>query len=101
MAIVRILASKVHIPLQTHSNMVAARALVAQEVGAPLLLQPIILDKPRGDEAIVQIHAVGICHADIACVDGKLPAQFPSVFGHEGTSYGYPQGRSSLTSRQG
>ncbi|ETN40991.1 uncharacterized protein HMPREF1541_02923 [Cyphellophora europaea CBS 101466] len=60
------------------------RALVAAAVDSPLELREIQLDEPRPDETVVEIHAVGICHADIACLDGKLPASFPSVFGHEG-----------------
>ena len=64
--------------------MLEARALVAVAAGGPLELQKIRLDELRSDEAVVEIHAVGICHADIACLDGKLPTSFPSVLGHEG-----------------
>ena len=61
-----------------------ATALVAPKVGGPLELRKIRLDTPRPDEAVVEIHAVGICHADVSCLHGKLQAKFPSVFGHEG-----------------
>ena len=61
-----------------------AKALVAAAVGGPLVLQDAILDSLRQDEALVEIHAVGICHADISCLNGKLPVKFPHVFGHEG-----------------
>ena len=61
-----------------------ANALVASKVGGPLELRKIQLDVPRPDEAVVEIHAVGICHADVSCLHGKLQAKFPSVFGHEG-----------------
>ncbi|KFY69267.1 hypothetical protein V498_10502, partial [Pseudogymnoascus sp. VKM F-4517 (FW-2822)] len=44
----------------------------------------ITLDALRPDEVLVQIYATGICHTDFSCMDGKLPAVFPSVFGHEG-----------------
>ena len=60
-------------------------ALVAPAVGGPLELSKIQLDSLRPDEAVVEIHAVGICHADLSCLHGKLPAKFPGVFGHEGT----------------
>lgn len=61
-----------------------ATALVAPKAGGPLELRKIQLDDPRPDEAVVEIHAVGICHADVSCLQGKLQANFPSVFGHEG-----------------
>ncbi|KAJ9494698.1 hypothetical protein H2202_009774 [Exophiala xenobiotica] len=61
-----------------------ATALVAPKVGGPLEFRKIQLDVPRPDEAVVEIHAVGICHADVSCLHGKLQAKFPSVFGHEG-----------------
>lgn len=62
-----------------------ARALVAATAGATLELQDVLLDSLRSDEAIVEIHAVGICHADISCLNGIIPVKFPHVFGHEGT----------------
>jgi hypothetical protein len=61
-----------------------ARALVAPKAGGKLGLQDVQLDSLRSDEALVEIHAVGICHADISCLSGKLPVKFPNVFGHEG-----------------
>jgi Zn-dependent alcohol dehydrogenase len=62
-----------------------ARALVAPAVGGPLEFRDVLLDTVRPDEALIEIHAVGICHADISCLNGKLPAKFPIVFGHEGS----------------
>ena len=60
------------------------RALVAPAKGGPLEPQDVLLDKLRPDEVLVEIYAVGICHADISCLHGKLPVQYPNVFGHEG-----------------
>lgn len=61
------------------------QALVAHKAGERLFLEQITIDPIRADEALVEMHATGICHTDISCIDGTLPAQFPSVFGHEGT----------------
>lgn len=47
-------------------------------------IEEIILDEPRSDEAIVEIQAVGICHLEIAILDGVIPQPFPRVLGHEG-----------------
>ncbi len=63
----------------------SAKALVAPAVGGPLEFQDVLLDSPRPDEVVVEIYAVGICHADVSCLHGKLPVDFPHVFGHEGT----------------
>ena len=62
-----------------------ARALVATAVGRPLKLQDVLLDTLRSDETLVEIHAVGICHADLSCLNGKLPVKFPIVLGHKGS----------------
>ena len=61
-----------------------SRALVAPSLHGPFELHTVQLDDLRPDEALVEIHAVGICHADLACLHGKLPVKFPNVFGHEG-----------------
>ena len=60
------------------------RAIVAPAKGGPLEAQDVLLDKLRPDEALVEIYAVGVCHADISCLHGKLPVKYPNVFGHEG-----------------
>jgi Zn-dependent alcohol dehydrogenase len=61
-------------------------ALVVREAKEPFKLETIKLDALRPDEALVEIHASGICHTDLTCAAGILPAQFPKVFGHEGTT---------------
>lgn len=59
-------------------------ALVAWKAKGPLRLEKIQLDNLRENECRVRISAVGICHADLSCLDGKIPVQFPCVLGHEG-----------------
>jgi hypothetical protein len=61
-------------------------AVVAQGPNKPPTIEEIELEEPRSDEAIVEIHAVGVCHADLAVLHGKIPTPFPIVLGHEGTS---------------
>lgn len=58
--------------------------LVVSSAGARFDLAEVILDELRPNEVLVEIHATGICHTDIACADGKLPAEFPCILGHEG-----------------
>lgn len=61
-----------------------ATALVMREVNSPLSLEDIHLNDLRSDEVLVEIHATGICHTDLSCMNGHLPASAPCVFGHEG-----------------
>ncbi|OQV10589.1 Alcohol dehydrogenase GroES-like domain-containing protein [Cladophialophora immunda] len=48
-------------------------------------IREVVLDNIRADEAVVEIHAVGICHADVAILQGVIPSPFPRVLGHEGS----------------
>ena len=66
------------------------RAIVARRQGTPPAIEEIQPEKLRSDEALVQIQAVGICHADLAVLHGKIPTPFPIVLGHEGASITTP-----------
>ncbi|KAE8150869.1 chaperonin 10-like protein [Aspergillus avenaceus] len=59
-------------------------ALVLHEINGPLSLETIELTPLQPDEALVQIHATGICHTDLSCMNGTLPSAVPHVLGHEG-----------------
>ncbi|OBC08153.1 aryl-alcohol dehydrogenase [Mycobacterium sp. 852013-50091_SCH5140682] len=62
--------------------MLTARAAVLLDAGADPCLTDVQLREPVGDEVLVRIDAVGICHTDIS-----VAARFrkvPMVFGHEG-----------------
>lgn len=59
-------------------------ALVLREINGPFALENIKGDSLRPNELLVEIHATGICHTDLSCATGILPAQVPAVFGHEG-----------------
>lgn len=60
------------------------RAIVAENVNSSLQLQDVLLEPLQADEALVEIQAVGICHAEISSLNGTIPVDFPRVFGHEG-----------------
>lgn len=56
-----------------------------EEVGGPFVVREADIDPPRGDEILVRLTAVGICHTDLS-MRGRWPEQkLPMVFGHEGT----------------
>ncbi len=59
-------------------------ALVLREIGQPLVSETVQLSALRPEEALVEVHATGICHTDISCQDGTLPTAVPAVLGHEG-----------------
>lgn len=64
--------------------MIDARAAVLLEAGADPTLTDVAIRPPVGDEVLVRIDAVGICHTDIS-VAARWPAKrLPMVFGHEG-----------------
>src|SRR5438105_15301859 len=62
----------------------SARALVMTAPGEPLRLADIEVDPPRRNEVRVRMAVAGICHSDLATLDGTFPAVAPMVLGHEG-----------------
>lgn len=65
-------------------------ALVVTDIGGPFALRKVCLDAIRPDEALVEIHASGICHTDLSSAEGKLPSAPGAVLGHEGKAYETP-----------
>lgn len=63
---------------------IAARAAVLRTVGAPLTIEEVRISPPKGEEVLVRMVGVGVCHTDIACRDG-FPVPLPIVLGHEGS----------------
>jgi Zn-dependent alcohol dehydrogenase len=64
--------------------MSTTHALALREINGPFSLERISLDVIRNDKALVEIHATGLCHTDLSCANGTLPASVPAVLGHEG-----------------
>jgi len=61
------------------------RAAVLEEFGAPLAVQEVELAEPRAGEALVRLHACGVCHTDLYTASGADPSGYaPTVLGHEG-----------------
>jgi len=61
------------------------QAAVLEEFGKPLVVQEIDLAEPREGEALVKIHACGVCHTDLYTASGADPSGYtPCVLGHEG-----------------
>src|SRR5689334_2112539 len=61
------------------------RAAVLEEFGEPLAVQEVELAEPRAGEALVRLHACGVCHTDLYTASGADPGGYsPCVLGHEG-----------------
>lgn len=60
------------------------RAVVLEDVGAPLEVAELDLAPPRAFEVRVRLRASGVCHSDWNAVDGTAPTRCPAVLGHEG-----------------
>lgn len=56
-------------------------AAVSRSPDSPFTLESVDLDEPRPDEALVRIHATGLCHTDLT-FKSRIPG--PAVLGHEG-----------------
>jgi D-arabinose 1-dehydrogenase-like Zn-dependent alcohol dehydrogenase len=60
------------------------RAVQVSEAGGPLELVEREVPAPGPGEALVRVHACGICHGDSLAKDGGFPGgSFPQVPGHE------------------
>ncbi len=61
------------------------RAAVLERFGAPLQIQELDLEEPRGGEVLVRLVACGVCHTDLYTASGADPSGYaPTVLGHEG-----------------
>jgi S-(hydroxymethyl)glutathione dehydrogenase / alcohol dehydrogenase len=61
------------------------RAAVLEEFGQPLAVQDVELAEPKAGEALVRLHACGVCHTDLYFASGADPTGYaPCVLGHEG-----------------
>lgn len=60
------------------------RAAVLSAVNAPLRITELELEPPHAGEALVRLHASGVCHSDLSTANGKIGTRLPAVLGHEG-----------------
>ena len=59
------------------------KAAVLHNVGGPLVIEDVKLDKPWPHEVIVRTFGCGVCHSDLHFIDGHYGVDFPVVLGHE------------------
>lgn len=64
---------------------VTARAVISPGRGQPAVVGEVQVPWPTGDRVLVDVEAVGGCHADLGAHEGSFPVAAPIVLGHEGT----------------
>ena len=82
---------------------IKARAAVAHSFRKPLRIEPIEIAEPGPTQVVVQIEASGVCHTDVAAVDGALPIKpaLPLIPGHEGVGRVCAKGSEVKTLKEG
>jgi aryl-alcohol dehydrogenase len=60
------------------------RSAILRDRGAPLSIEDVEPTALRPDEVLVKLASVGVCHTDLAPIDGAVPVPLPAVLGHEG-----------------
>jgi S-(hydroxymethyl)mycothiol dehydrogenase len=59
------------------------RGVVSMEKGGPVGLETILVPAPGPGEALVAVHACGVCHTDLHYREGAINDEFPFLLGHE------------------
>jgi S-(hydroxymethyl)mycothiol dehydrogenase len=59
------------------------RGVVAGARGEPVTVQTIVVPDPGPGEALVRVHACGVCHTDLHYRQGAINDEFPFLLGHE------------------
>lgn len=60
------------------------RAMVLDQVRAPLVLKELPIPTPSTDEVLIKVHTCGVCRTDLHIVDGELPhPKLPLILGHQ------------------
>jgi S-(hydroxymethyl)mycothiol dehydrogenase len=59
------------------------RAVIARSVDAPVEVVTINVPAPGPGEAVVIVHACGVCHTDLHYRQGGINDEFPFLLGHE------------------
>ncbi|TQS45121.1 S-(hydroxymethyl)mycothiol dehydrogenase [Cryptosporangium phraense] len=58
-------------------------AVVALGKGQPVTVETILVPDPGPGEAVVKVHACGVCHTDLHYREGGINDDFPFLLGHE------------------
>jgi succinate semialdehyde reductase (NADPH) len=59
------------------------KAAVLRSTDKPLQIEELKDPKPKDNEVMVEVNAVGLCHTDLHVLRGHIPFPLPAVLGHE------------------
>ena len=59
------------------------KAAVLREVGKPLQIENVQINKPGPHEVLIRTKAAGLCHSDLHFMQGSYPTALPAGLGHE------------------
>ena len=59
------------------------KAAMFRAIDTPLTIEDVEIDQPGAHEVLVRTVASGVCHSDLHCLHGALPAKVPAILGHE------------------
>lgn len=59
------------------------KAAVLREIGQPLEIENVEINKPKAHEVLIRTRAAGVCHSDLHFVEGLYRYPMPVVLGHE------------------
>ena len=59
------------------------KAAVLREVGQPLQIEDVQINKPGPREVLIRTMAAGVCHSDLHFIEGSYKHPLPAVLGHE------------------
>ncbi len=59
------------------------KAAILVEAGKPLVIENVVISKPRAHEVLIRTAACGLCHSDLHFIDGAYPHALPAIAGHE------------------
>src|SRR3546814_14146086 len=59
------------------------KAAVLRQVGTPLTIEDVQINKPGPHEVLIRTMAAGVSHSDLHFYEGSYPYPLPAVLGHE------------------
>ena len=64
---------------------VKGKGAIFREPKKPLSIEEVEFPDPQYDEVLLKVKAVGLCHTDLATIDGEFPPPplMPTILGHE------------------
>jgi hypothetical protein len=54
-------------------------AAILNQVSSPMRIERIPVPQPRAGEALVRVHACGVCHTDLHVIKGEVAFPTPAV----------------------